>query len=364
MAKPVLPDINTIIQMGINPKTGLPIKFGSMRCTTKEDIKKAIRKNDEQIAVNKYVWYNLPADITGQELEKYLYYFGQLCFFYYEPLNKFFFAKYALDGSIDFYSRYNTVHPIPINSGGSDEKLVKAQEAILSEYKLNVKYGVQLPEEIKPEDLTKSCVLLHDYTKQLPQMIIPTQVLNDPIIDLEAEVFPFLRTALLMGTGVKGVRVADPDSANEVLEGSSQLINSALTANPYSPIVGKVEFQELADGTLTKSADYLQAAQAIDNFRLGLHGVPNGGLFEKTSQYVNNAQTNMNLGGADVSLTLMDGLAIRQNFCSICNSIWNLGMWCEPSETIVNMDLNGDGKAYDSDEDASHSSVETDGGKE
>ena len=117
MAKPVLPDINTIIQMGINPKTGLPMKFGSMRCTTKEDFKKAIRKNDEQIAVNKYVWYNLPSDITGQELEKYLYYFGQLCFFYYEPLDKFFFAKYALDGSIDFYGRYNTIHPIPINSG-------------------------------------------------------------------------------------------------------------------------------------------------------------------------------------------------------------------------------------------------------
>ena len=49
-----LPDIETLLQAGINPKTGLPIKFGNRRCSTKEDIKKCIRKNDEQIAVNRY----------------------------------------------------------------------------------------------------------------------------------------------------------------------------------------------------------------------------------------------------------------------------------------------------------------------
>ena len=53
--RPVLPDIQTIIQMGINPKTGLPMKLGGLRCTTKEDIKRAIRIQDEKIAVNKYV---------------------------------------------------------------------------------------------------------------------------------------------------------------------------------------------------------------------------------------------------------------------------------------------------------------------
>ena len=44
-----LPDLETLIQAGINPKTGLPMKFGNRRCSTKEDIKKCIRKNDEQI---------------------------------------------------------------------------------------------------------------------------------------------------------------------------------------------------------------------------------------------------------------------------------------------------------------------------
>jgi hypothetical protein len=319
MAKPNIPDIETLLQAGINPKTGLPLKFGNKRCTTKEDIKKLIRKNDEQIFCNKYVWYNLPCNITSQELERMLYYKGQLAFFYLKDLEEFYFMPYSLDGSVDFYGRYRTIVPVPMTSGTTD-KGNKAQAEYLSTIKLNCIYGIKMPDELKEEDLYNSAVLLHDYTKQLSQSIIPTQQLNDAVIDIEAEIMPYLRTALLMGTGTKGMRVPDADAANEVFEANAELINSALSAHPYAPIVSNLEFQELTDGTLTKSADYLQAMQAIDNFRLGLHGVPNGGLFDK-SQYVNTEQTNINLGGADVSLTLMDGLSIRQNFCNIVNSI-------------------------------------------
>lgn len=357
MGKPTLPDIETLIQAGINPKTGLPVKFGNRRCSTKEDIKRVIRKNDEQIAVNKFVWYNLPMNLSSAELERMLYYKGQLCFFYLKELDQFFFMPYALDGTIDFYGRYNTVHPVPMTSGTTD-KANKAQAEYLESVKLNCVYGVKLPEELDEKALYNSTVLLHDYCKQLSQTIIPTQQMNDPIIDFEAECMPFLRTALLNATGVKGVRVPDPDSANEVFEGSKQLQQAAIAAEPYVPIVGAIEFQELTDGSLGKSAEFLQSMQAIDNFRLGLHGVPNGGLFDK-QQYVNNAQTELNLGGADVSLTMLDGLAIRQNFCNIVNSIWGLGIWCEPNETLLNMDLNGDGTAYNDDAEGQNSGMES-----
>ena len=76
-----LPDLETLWQAGINPKTGLPVKLGGYKCTIKEDIKKYLRLIDEQDAVNRYVWYNLPANITSQELERMLYYKGQVCFF-------------------------------------------------------------------------------------------------------------------------------------------------------------------------------------------------------------------------------------------------------------------------------------------
>ena len=319
MGKPAVFDIDTLIQAGINPKTGLPMKFGGKRCTTKEDIKRAIRKNDEQIFVNRYTWYNLPMNLTGAELERMLYYKGQLAFFYLKDLDEFYFMPYALDGTIDFYGRYNTIHPVPMTSG-TDDKAGKAQAEYLSNIKLNCVYGIKLPEELKEEDLTNSAVLLHDYSKQLSQTVIPTQQINDPIIDLEAECMPYLRTALLMGTGVKGVRVADADQADSVKEGSRSMINAAIQAEPYVPITGSIEFQELTDGKVAQAQEFLMSMQSIDNFRLGLHGVQNGGLFEK-SQYVNNSQTDMNYAGGDIGLTLQDGLNIRQNFCNIVNSL-------------------------------------------
>ena len=358
MAKPAILDIDTLIQAGINPKTGLPIKFGNRRCTTKEDIKRAIRKNDEQIFVNRYTWYNLPMNLTGAELERMLYYKGQLAFFYLKDLEEFYFMPFSLSGTIDFYGRYNTIHPVPMTSG-TDDKAGKAQAEYLSNIKLNCVYGIKLPEELKEEDLTNSAVLLHDYTKQLSQTIIPTQQINDPIIDLEAECMPFLRTALLMGTGVKGVRVADADQADSVREGSRSMINAAISADPYVPVTGGIDFQELTDGKVSQAQEFLMSMQSIDNFRIGTHGVQNGGLFEK-SQYVNNSQTDMNYAGGDIGLTLQDGLNIRQNFCNIVNSIWGLGIWCDVSENLVAQDLNGDGKGYDSDEDGNNASYEGD----
>ena len=318
MGKPAIFDIDTLIQAGINPKTGLPMKLGR-RCSTKEDIKRAIRKNDEQIFVNRYTWYNLPMNLTGAELERMLYYKAQLAFFYLKDLDEFYFMPYALDGTIDFYGRYNTIHPVPMTSG-TDDKAGKAQAEYLSNIKLNCVYGIKLPEELKEEDLYNSAVLLHDYSKQLSQTIIPTQQINDPIIDLEAECMPYLRTALLMGTGVKGVRVADADQADSVKEGSRSMIDAATHAEPYVPITGAIEFQELTDGKVAQAQEFLMSMQSIDNFRLGLHGVQNGGLFEK-SQYINNSQTDMNYAGGDIGLTLQDGLNIRQNFANIVNSI-------------------------------------------
>lgn len=349
MAGPRLPNISELISAGINPKTGLPIKMGNVGDgELKNNIKKFLRLVDEQDAVNRYTWYNLPGDLTGQEIERMLYYKGQLCFFYYEPLEKFFFMPYALDGSIDFYGRFNRVHPVPFISGKDDEKTYKAQEDALSLLKLNCKYGLVLENDGTDDDLlTKSCVLLHDYSKQLAQTIIPRQIVNDALLDVEADMIPFMRTALLAGTGIKGLRVQDADQQDAVEVASRSLEKSALNSRPWIPVVGAVDFQELTDGQLAKAEEYMMAMQSLDNFRLSGYGLDNGGLFEKKA-HILNAENEVNQ--SNVGLILQDGLSIRQNFCNIVNSIWGLGIWCEPSQNEVMQDLDGDGKMYDSNE--------------
>lgn len=349
-----IPNVAPIIAAGINPKNGLPYKFDSGGTCLKPEIKKFLRLIDEQDAVNRYVWYNLPANITSQELERMLYYKGQLCFFYSKSLEEFYFMPYALDGTIDFYGRYNRIHPVPMTSG-TDDKENKAQAELLAMIKLKCVYGIKDPETITEDDLYDSTVLLHDYTKQLSQMIIPRCQVNDPLLDVMADCVPFMRTSLLLGTGVKGVRVNDADQASSVKDGGKALENAALTGNAFVPIVGNIEFQELTDGSVTKSEEYMLAMQSLDNLRLSGYGIDNGGLFEKKAHVL---QSEADINGGPVGLVLQDGLSIRQNFCNIVNSIWGLGIWCEPAENIIGADLDGDGLNYDRNDDGAQSGAE------
>lgn len=350
-----LPDIQTLIQAGIDPKTKLPRKIGTKPCV-KEDVKKFLRLIDEQDAVNRYVWYNLPANISSQELERMLYYKGQLAFFYMEDLDEFYFMPYALDGTIDFYGRYNTIHPVPMTSG-TDDKAGKAQAELLSQIKLKCVYGVKLPDTLTYDDFTKSAVLLHDYSKQLSQNIIPRVSINDGILDIMSECIPFMRTALIEETGVKGVRVNDADQAMAVQDGSNSLVNAALTGDMYVPIVGSIEFQELTNGQGGKAQDYMLAMQSLDNLRLSGYGIDNGGLFEKKAHEL---QSEADINGGPVGLVLQDGLSIRQNFCNIANSIWGTSIWCEPAENIIGADTDGDGLTYDRNEGNENGGIEND----
>lgn len=325
-------DVNLIIQAGINPKTGLPIKLGSCDVSSKEDIKRAIRLIDEQDAVNRYKWYNLPCNLTSQELERMIYYKGQLCFFYIEELEEFFFMPYALDGTIDFYGRFNSIHPVPATSGTTEnDKQYKAQLDYLSKLNLKCIYDVVPEEKLKPDSYKKYTVLLHDYTKQLSQTIISRQIVNDPILDIMAECIPFMRTALIAGSGITGIRVNDADQRDSVNDASKSMLNSALTGKPFVPIIGQIEFQELANGSLLKAEEFMLAMQSLDNFRLSTYGLDNGGLFEKKAHILESENA---VNQANIGLVMQDGLEIRRHFCDIVNSIWGLGIWVDVNESM------------------------------
>lgn len=342
-------DIQSLLQAGINPKTGLPIRMGNPgEGAYKECIKKNLRIIDEQDAVNRYKWYNLPCNLSSQELERMLYYRGQLAFFFMESTGEFFFMPYALDGGIDFYGRFNSIHPVPFAEGTSDDekKRLAEQRNFLSTLKLNCKYEVQIDVPDK-DTLTKSCVLLHDYTKQLSQTIIPRQQLQEGLLDIMSDCVPFMRTALLNSTGIMGMRVATEDEQSNVTAASALINRAALNGEKYIAIVGNMEFQDLTGGDVAKSEEFLLAMQALDNLRLSTYGIENGGLFEKKAHTLQSEQ-NMNTG--NTGLVYNDGLSIRQHFCDIVNSIWNIGIWCEAGESVTGMDMNGDGMAMDNED--------------
>lgn len=326
---PCIRDIATLIRAGIDPKTGAPLKMISASASQlSEGAKKIMRIIDEQDAVNRYRWFNLPAGLTSQELERLLYLRGQLVFFKYE--GKFYFMPFALDGTLDFYQRYNRVHPVPLNDGkDKDEEKKKASKALidlLSTIKLDVYYSVV--EDSSKIDVNKAGVILHDYTKQISQEILPRSLLNEPLISYEADLLPLSRTALIGSTGVRGVRVQDADSAGELREASNAVANAAIKGELYVPLIAKIQAQELAGGNSGKVQDYFLALQSVDNLRLSTYGIENGGLFEKKAHVLESEQAMNEKSGAS---PLEDGLAIRRHFCNVINSIFNIGAWVEVS---------------------------------
>lgn len=323
--KPYLPNLEPYIAAGINPATSLPIKFSNPE-TIKTDIKKLLRITDEQDAVNRFKWTNLPANITSQELERMIYYKGQLCFYLDKNTGKYYFMPYTLDGTIDYYGRYNRIHPVPF-SGGKESGKPTTQDSYLSTIKLDCIYTENQLEEIKePSNCT---VLLHDYTKQLSQTCLPRCDINDPLLDVMAECIPYMRTSLINATGVKGVRVNDADQADSVRQANHSLKKAALTGEQMTPVIGDIDFQELADGQVGKSEEFMLAFQSLDNYRLSLYGIQNGGVFEKKSHTLESEQE---VNGGPIHLRANDGLEIRQNFVKLANKIFGLNMQVEEVE--------------------------------
>lgn len=344
MGQPKLPDINTIIQAGVDPKTGLPLKLGICSCQLKDNIRKQLRVLDEQNAVNRYKWYNLPNGLSGQLLERILYYKGQAAFIYMKENNQFYFLPYALNGNIDVYGRYMGITPLQFAGGTTSNEKGKERPWITGLVKKPI---YDIPMELDLETLDNGAVLLSDYSKQLGEMILPRQSIQDPLLDVMSEAVPLARTALVANSGVRGMRVQTEDDADQVAIASSAIYNAAMDGKPLIPIVAKTEFQDLTTGSALKSEEYLLYLQALDNYRLSLYGLDNGGLFQKKSHMLE-AEQNMNAGHA--KLAYQDGLTLRQNFCDIVNSIWGLGIWCEPSEAVMAVDMSGDGIAADRDD--------------
>lgn len=339
MAGPKLPDINSIISAGFNPRTGLPYKFGGNPETLKQDILKLLRVVDQQDAVNRFVWYNLPDGLDGELIERILYYKGQGAMVFHKPTEKFYFLPYCLNGTIDCYGRYTGISVLPFN--GSTEE--KKQDKLFGNQVFKPRYAMLL-DDTTEDDFVSSAVLLHDYTKQISQTTIPRQLLNDPLLAVMAECVPFMRTSMLIGTGIKGYRVNDADQAEQVEAASKSVENSALTGKPWISIIGGIEFQDLGNPSNLKGADYMQAMQSLDNLRLSTYGIENGGLFEKQAHLL---ETEAAINGGSVGLVYQDSLRIRQNFANICNSIWGTSIWVEPSEAVMGGDVNHDGVGYD-----------------
>lgn len=339
MAKPAIYDLQTLIQAGIDPKTGLPIKLGAGPGQLKEDLKKIERIKDEQMAIHRYKHYGIPFDLSSEEIERMLYYKGQLIMWWEPITKKFLLTPYALDGGIDFYGRYKTVHPVPFSNGanGSEEEKAATDRLrnYMSQVKLRVLYDVPEeildPKEAENFDPTKCCVIIRDYTPQLSQTVIARAFMNEGLVDLKSDLFPFMKTALTNSTGIVGVRVNSQDEVGNVNAANASLRDAALNGKMYIPILGQVEMQEMTGNGSLRSQEFLLAFQGIEAYQKEMYGLGSAGVMQKASHMLESEQQ-MNASSGNTSL--LDGLQNRNHSQLIANAVWGTEWWCEPENTM------------------------------
>ena len=335
---PKMPDLKTLQALGFTTNG-----------EQKDEIKKILRINDEQVHCNRFQWYNLPRGINGNMIERCLYYFGSVAWFYIEPQDRFVVLPFVLNGDIDLYGRYTSISPIPA-FGSSEIKTIddaKKSDSSLARALSTIKADV-LYDPVDYEDLIKnpdvalnSAVILNDYTPQISNVIIPKRRLTEQIIEYESVILPYINTALMSATGIAGLKVADASEWTNVETASRQVQYAAVNGIKWIPIDGNADFQELTGGQVAKAEEFLLTMQSLDNFRISTyHGIESGGLFEKKA-HTTDLENSVNMGRSN--FVLDDATWNRQHWCDLVNSITGLGIWCEPKETAVGMDYNMDG---------------------
>lgn len=354
---PRLPDIQTLMGMGFDPKQcdKLLKYLDGCQFDRVDAIKRILRKNDRQQFVNRYCWDNLPNDLSGGFIERVLYYRYTGIFFYVEKLGKFNFLPFVGKG-LDDKGRYTECSPLPFN-GKSEAEQIREKVVYIPGLKFTPVYDITQTEaynvstydgkdfKIDTINPAEGCVILQSYVKEYSMIAQPEQQLIDPLLDMMAEAMPLARTNLFAHAGATGMRVDNQDEESNVKAANKSLEAAALNGERFIPIIGYKDFQDLSEKSGSADGNpFFMYMQTLDNLRLQSYGLKNNGIFEK-NEYINNTMAG-NIQ-ANVGQIYNDGLKLRQNFCDMVNAIWGLGISCSASETVTNSDTNYDGETSD-----------------
>jgi hypothetical protein len=336
----------TLAQAGIAPGAAL-LKIAARMASAPgspallQGIRGLLNIVDRQDALTRFAYANEYHGLDAEMIERILYYRGEAMLFKFGE--KHYCLPYALVDGVDEVGRYKGVTPLIFAGSGGTEKDAPWLNGVVFRPVYDVPvlsdFADKSAEEIETFMRT-SCVLIHDYSCGIAQQNIGRSRLHDPLLDVMATMIPYARTALMNSTGVMGIPV-DAGQETSVFNASAGVDLAALEGRRYVPILRGTmpEMQELAGGNVAKAEEFFLAMQALDNFRLGLYGIQNGGIFQKKAHEL---QAEAELNGGAVGLAQEDSLRQRQKALLIYNTIHGGSMWVEPSEAAMGADRDGD----------------------
>lgn len=327
----ILPDYATLQAMGFLNTAITEKQFNSSFTNSRyaDEVRRQLRVVDEQEAIHRYLWEDLPDGLNSELIERILYYRYKGVFFKLPELGgRAYFLPVALADSIDCYGRFKQGKPLPFT--GRAQASEDGKDEFLPGLSLDLIYDI-------PKERTENAgVLCYDYCLQMTQSNITRQALQEPTIGILSQIMAYVRTSLKGATGVRGVRVGDESEQSNVAAAARGMETAALCGETLMPIVGKIDFQELMDGDASKPDVLLMVYQALNNYRRSLYGLQNGGMYQKDTTYQNLNESQMNTA-ADAA-PLYDGLEQRKRAAETANAAfgWSIRVSVNPQTIAQN----------------------------
>ena len=326
-----IPNLEPLYQLGIDPKTGLPLKC-SESLEACPDVKRSLITMDMDECINLGTWVGLPNDITGALIERILYLRGQGIFFYMASNKTFYFLPFGVDGGVDVYGRYKGVRPLSF--GGSLD--VKDDKIWINELIKKPIWNVPYADADVLDMLdmiNNGAVILTNRSRELSQQVAPEYAIVEPVIDMMAEAYPMARTNLMANSGIRAWRINSTDE-NTAEVANNNIKQAALTGRPFIGLAGTADWQDLTTGSAMKSEEFLLYMQSLDNYRQHIHGIGDGAIFEKKAHML---QAEAGINQSSVSFILKDKYRVRKEFCDIVNSTFGLAIDWIPDPSLMPM---------------------------
>lgn len=281
--------INKINDMQFNPAT--VCNFAEQQYT------QMLKIQDRAICANRFVWKNLPSNLTSQQLESMFYDFGSLCFFEKDGILSI--ARYSVVGGLNKYGKLDKVIPITFDG--------KTQDTEKSVIDFN-----------KPPTDSDFAVIINDYT---PHSFSDISTQARSVINLattirdEVAVYSQLKTNIMLSVKKWLAMCQNESQSKSIKKQVSELLdaNNPIVAIATSKGKGNLDLLPVEMFNFDNNFDTQNYCQQIDFYnkvRRNFNGVPSPDTFEKKERKITAEAENTSMHS---NITLLDGLMQRQN---------------------------------------------------
>lgn len=248
---------------------------------------------------NRYVWKNLPLNLTSQQLETFFYNYGSLCFFVRADKNmreKLFITTYAKGGKLNSMGTLSQIKPIGFNGKSYNIQLNVLQP------NGNIEQGNDV------------AVIINDYTgSYVCDVEISRAYLNsNSTIKDQCTVYQQLINNVIV-SGKKAIALAEnEEQATAIRAQANQML---MSGRPVEVLCGRDKPNEMPISMFNFAnnfdcGNYQSQLDYYDKVRANFNGIPTTPTAEKREHLINAEVENAN---SISDIMLYDGLKCRQD---------------------------------------------------